>query len=247
MILLRTGATAPEVLLLKRMLNTYFGRAVLPENTTFDFKTDTALRQFQAEYRGIAGRLAVTGGSDAMTWRALGLMEEVAYPLPQVAQTTEMSCWVVCAALATGSATSQVPKTAEFAKSGATPPGGTIGGLEASRENLERFAKDIGMRFLAELPDNTLMSPRQLLPYLQRGPAILCVLRQNGAHAVVISAVYIGSEVATSMIRVNNPTPRPTGSIEVTDFPGTLAGMTLEGALCTPCALIVQKDRPTSG
>lgn len=75
------------------------------------------------------------------------------------------------------------------------------------------YATGLGMRSLGGAPVHI----NGVLEHLRRGPAILVGNWPNGgAHVVVISAVCIGPTAATSMVRVNNPTPvgRGIGRIE---------------------------------
>ncbi len=238
MITLRRGSNAPEVMLLQRLLNTHYmstpSADVLNEDGIFGGRTDALLRRFQGEYTGPAGRLPTTGSTDPATWRALDLRADVAHSVPQVGQTGQMSCWVVCAGLASGSMQSRIPETARFNPANRPAPGGGPGGgLPDDRPNLTRYAADNNMRLLAQLPRGV----SDLITHIRRGPAILIgVWQSGGLHAVVISAAYQTGQAYTSMIRVNNPAPMGRGSTELTEYPG----MMLQSQGFTPRDLIVK-------
>jgi hypothetical protein len=238
MITLRHGSRAHEVLLLQRLLNVYFetDRNVpnIDEDAIFGPQTEAMLRRFQTAYTGPAGRQTVDGVAGPNTWRALGLRGDVAWPVPQLGQNTTMSCWVVCAGLATGRMASTVPTGVRFDPINASYPGGRApGGMASDVPNIESYARSNRMRLAANMPQ----SVEGLLGLMRAGPAILIGTRANGGlHAVVISAAYVAPRNSDSMIRVNNPSPMGRGSIELAGFPT----MAIEGQGFTPRNLLIK-------
>ena len=234
MITLRMGSRDPHVVFLQRMLNNALAHdrsiATLVEDGNFGRLTDAALRRFQSTYSGPVGRLTSDGVAGPTNWRALGLVTELAHPLPVIGQNTAMSCWVVSGGLASGRMTSAIPGRAQFDP---VASDGSGGGLPPNMANLELYAQSLGMRLVQSPPTQI----EGLEPYLRRGPLIMCgKWATGGAHAVVISGYYSGSAAYTRMIRVNNSLPLGRGALEVTDYPG----MKLGGDFITAFALIVR-------
>ncbi|MFM2390583.1 MAG: hypothetical protein RLZZ437_2138 [Pseudomonadota bacterium] len=238
MITLRLGSRAHEVLLLQRLLNVYFETdnnvPNISEDGIFGPQTEAMLRRFQTAYSGPAGRLTVDAVAGPTTWRALGLRGDVAWPVPQLGQNTAMSCWVVCAGLATGRMASTVPTGVRFDPINASYPGGRApGGMHSDVPNIENYARENQMRLSPSIPN----SVEGMLGLLRAGPAILVGVRASGGlHAVVISAAYVAARNSDSMIRISNPSPMGRGSIELAGFPT----MAIEGQSFKPRNLIVK-------
>ncbi|MCU0802161.1 MAG: peptidoglycan-binding protein [Rhodobacteraceae bacterium] len=209
---LRRGSRDPSVVFLQRLLNRHFdstrGFPGLTEDGVFGSQTDNYLRQFQAGARSRAGTpLVVDGVVGGETWHALGLTEEVLWPLPRVGQTTGMSCWVVSQGLATGNMTSSTTA----AQLGATH------GLLPDLANLDRFAAESGMRLLGQTP----AAISEIAAHVRRGPVMLAGHWANRSmHMVVISGYVAARARDEAMIRVHDPAPFAQGSIVYTDFPG---------------------------
>ncbi|MGL4319671.1 MAG: peptidoglycan-binding domain-containing protein [Paracoccaceae bacterium] len=221
MITLRNGSRAQEVLLLQRLLNVYFetDRTVsnISEDGIFGSETDAMLRRFQRAYNGPAGRLTVDAVAGPSTWRALGLRGDIAWPVAQVGQSTAMSCWVVCAGLATGRMASTVPQNVRFDPINTSYADRRApGGMDADAPNIENYARENNMRVAPGIPN----SVEGILGYLRAGPAILVGVRATGGlHAVVITAAYVAARNSDSMIRISNPSPMGRGSTELAGFP----------------------------
>lgn len=235
---LRMSRHDPHVIYLQRLLNEYFSHVphgdILVEDNVFGRQTDAALRRFQTDYRGPEGQLVVDGVAGPKTWRALGLQTEISYPMPMVGQNTSMSCWVVSGGLASGRNASVTPAASRYDPVDVTYADGHAGGgLDPDLDNLEVFAREIGMRLLPMVP----MEVEQLLPHVRRGPVLLVgEYVGGGLHAVVISGYFGGASSFSRMIRVNNPAPMGRGSIEVCDYPT----MSLNNSPFDPYALIVR-------
>ena len=239
MITLRIGSRATEVVLLQRLLNVHFetDRTVpgIDEDGVFGRQTETLLRRFQETYRGAMGRQIVDAVAGHNTWRALGLRGDVAWPVTQLGQNTSMTCWVVCAGLATGRMASTVPATARFnAANMSYADGRAPGGMDSDVPNIANYARDNGMRVAATMAN----SGEGLLSHLRAGPAILIGRRGGGGglHAVVISGAYVAARNSDSMIRISNPSPMGRGGIEITGFPT----MAIENNRFSPLDLIIK-------
>lgn len=238
MITLRLHSRAPEVTLLQRLLNHAFQSdhtvPTLDDDGYFGALTDARLRHFQRHNGGIAGRMTVNGVADDATWRALGLIEDIAWPLPQVGQNTGMSCWVVSAGLATGRMTSAAPTTATYTtQMQSIITRRAFGGLDPELPNIEAYAADSGMRLVNHVPPRV----QDLAPFLRRGPAILLgLLTPGGRHVTVISGYYKGPTDYCTVLRIHNPAPMGRGSVELVQYPM----MVLQGSTFEPTALIVR-------
>ncbi|MGL5009430.1 MAG: peptidoglycan-binding domain-containing protein [Paracoccaceae bacterium] len=226
---LRRGSRDASVTFLQRLLNQHFSRTPgfpgLVEDADFGPQTDSYLRQFQSTARSRAGTpLVVDGVAGGETWRALGVTDEVLWPLPRVGQTTGMSCWVVSQGLATGNMTSSTTA----AQLGATH------GLQPDLANLETFARESGMRLLGQTP----AAMSEIAPHVRRGPVMLVGYWGNRSmHMVVISGYVAARALDVEMIRVHDPAPFAQGSIVFTDFPSIW--LTSNGSL-DPYAAIVR-------
>ncbi len=227
--ILRMGSRDPEVILLQRLINQALvsvrPSVFLDEDGRFGPQTDRALRQFQAQARGLTGPLGVDGVAGPDTWRALGLVTEVARRVLPIGQSTDMSCWAVSAGVATGRMQSVQPITAQL---------GPTGGLDADLPNLDLFARENGMRLMNHVP----MDIATLLPEIRRGNIMLGGIwtGSSAKHMVTITGFYQGPSAYTTMIRINDPDPMGAGSISVTDYPT----ITLRGGQFDPYALIVR-------
>jgi Putative peptidoglycan binding domain len=231
---LRQGSHAPDVRFLQRLLNQYIftlpaATEVVDEDGDFGLRTAAALRRFQENYRGVHAPLAVDGVAGPQTWRALGLTEERVWPIMQVGQTADMSCWVVSAGMATGRNSSMAGDGVDWVTDRSAP---TFGGLPLSAENMDAYARANGMRRLGALPADV----AGLRAHVARGPCILAGdWIAGGSHVVVISGLFWASLYA-SMIRIHDPAPMGRGSVVLTDFPT----IELSGGAFTPTDLIVR-------
>lgn len=209
---LRRGSRDAAVLVLQRLLNRQFdstpGFPGLVEDANFGAQTESYLRQFQGRARNRAGQpLVVDGVVGGQTWAALGLTDEVLWPLPRIGQNTGMSCWVVSRGLATGDMTSATT-AAQL---------GTTHGLLPNLANLEAFAAECRMRLLPQTPADI----ADIVPHVRRGPVMLGgYWGDRTMHMVVVSGFVAASGLNETLLRIHDPAPFGQGSVVFTDFPG---------------------------
>lgn len=227
--ILRPGSRDAAVLVLQRLLNRQFdatpGFPGIVEDAIFGGITERYIRQFQGRARNRAGQpLVVDGVVGGLTWAALGLSDEVLWPLPRVGQNTGMSCWVVSRGIATGNMTSATT-AAQL---------GNTQGLLPDLANLETFAAECNMRLLSQTP----AAISEIVPHVRRGPVMLGGTWGDGAmHMVVISGFVAASSLNQTLLRIHDPAPFGQGSVVFTDFPGML--LTSNGTF-DPYAAIVR-------
>ena len=208
---LRRGSRDPAVFVLQRLLNrqndSVRGFPGITEDANFGATTEHYVREFQARTRDRAGTpLVVDGVVGASTWRALGLTDEVLWPLARTGQTTDMSCWVVSRGLATGAMTSS-PTAAELGKTH---------GLLPNLANLEIFARECSMRLLPQTPAEV----SEIAPHVRRGPVMLGgYWGDRSMHMVVVSGYVAARSLDIHLLRIHDPAPYAQGSVVFVDFP----------------------------
>lgn len=202
------GARGFEVVYLQRLLNLR-GGAGLREDGAFGPRTRAALTAWQ-QSQGMPG----TGTADGTVFRRLGLQSEKEHPVRLMGQVTGTSCWSAAMSMARGSNQSIGAGGARL---------GSTGGLVTSRDNIETYARENGMRVLSAMRS---YGVGELVGWLSRGPLVAIGAGHIGtrafSHACVLSGIYsdMNPNGQGTVIRIHDPEPVGQGSIGWAFFGG---------------------------
>ncbi|MFO0341088.1 MAG: papain-like cysteine protease family protein [Acidobacteriota bacterium] len=195
------GSRGFEVAYLQRLLNLRSG-AALREDGLFGPRTRRALEAWQSS----TGRPR-TGSAGQAEFQQLGMQTCFEHPVVLVGQPTSTSCWSAAMTMMRGSNRSIGPGAASL---------GALGGLQSSRQNVETFARQNGLRVLSSM---TSYGVPQLCGWLSRGPVLAIGAGHIGprafSHACVLSGIISDHNPNGSgtVIRIHDPEPVGIGSI----------------------------------
>jgi len=206
--ILRNGSKGVDVWFLQRLLNKAAARSggklhAIKEDGWFGDRTEKAVCAFQAQPR--TPHLAVDGVVGKHTWPALGLRVEIDHRVRLIPQRTNWSCWEAAASMVSAarglplSVGTSMQHMVYYLTSG-------LDGREADAQ----LARELGWRQLNHSP-----SLEELIFIMRRGPIYVSgnLTAIGSAHAVVWGGLYSDRQPNGTVIKVYNPSPVGSGSI----------------------------------